>query len=348
MTLTTIPSLLAILFCAALFILLYQNLFPRQAPWKLVAAALGAGMVVTLLLVAAMAYLADGGKEAITSVSTLAEALPVAVFRAGLPEEAIKALAALAAVFLFRRNLTSAAAFQIPLFVAVGFAIVENNGYSETFPEYRMIIAFGRGFMATFVHSLLAMVQGVFLMRIVAHRAAAPDALLVPGGPAEAPSGVVVWGRWYFAVLGLLASATCHSLYDWGFLPVLGEFLRTGTVQPETAVLPMLVGICGIILLFVAGLWSLRIATRRAAAADPISHDPAHLALVATWRKCGTALMLLGAVGFAGGIAWLILAGEPAAVAAESPDLGRTLIILCALLGALLSIIIGWVVRQKR
>ena len=346
MTLAVIPSLLAILFCAALFVLLYQYLFPRPAPRKLVASALGAGIGFTLLLVWIMTHVLQGGQEDILRISTLVEALPVAVFRAGLPEETIKFLAALTALALFGRNLTAAAAFQIPLFVAVGFAIVENNGYSDAFPEFRMIIAFGRGFMATFVHSLLAMIQGVFLMRMVVQG----ESPVVEIGEIARPTGTVGWNRWYFALLGLLAAAACHSLYDWGFLPVLAEFLRTGTVQPDVAiVLPLLVGLCGIILLFVAGLWSLRIATRRAVAADPIVKEASHLVLVARWRKSGTVLMVLGAVGFVGAIVWLVVTGDASPAAAETdPNLIRTLIAACSLLGGLLAIVLGWVIRQKR
>lgn len=353
MTLTTIPSLLAILFCAALFILLYQHLFPRPAPWKVVAAALASGILCTLLLVAAMTYLVPGGQEELIAVSTLGEALPVAVFRAGLPEETVKILAALAALVLFRRHLTAAAAFQIPLFVAVGFAIVENNGYSETFAEFRMVIAFGRGFMATFVHSLLAMIQGVFLMRLVVERPAPVGGLPEVAGSVEPPTGSVDWARWYFLPLGLLAAAICHSLYDWGFLPVLGEFLRTGKADPATAAMPILVGLCGIVLLFVCGLRSLRTGIRRAAAADAVTLQPGHRAIVARWRLAGALVMGLGVVVFLGAIAYGISALDFAApAAAESSEalasLRPALIGLGGILGGLFLVIIGWVIRQKQ
>ncbi len=353
MTLTTIPSLLAILFCATLFILLYQYLFPRPAPWKVVAAALASGILCTLLLVAAMTYLVPGGQEELIAVSNLGEALPVAIFRAGLPEETVKILAALAALVLFRRNLTAAAAFQIPLFVAVGFAIVENNGYSETFAEFRMVIAFGRGFMATFVHSLLAMIQGVFLMRLVVERQASVGAEADIAGNIEAPSGAVDWARWYFIPLGLLAAAACHSLYDWGFLPVLGEFLRTGKAEPATAALPILVGLCGIILLFFCGLRALRTALRRAAASDPVTLQPGHRTTVARWRRTGAIVMLLGAIVFLGAIAYGISALDfTAPAAAESSEamasLLPALVGLGGILGGLFLIIIGWVLRQKQ
>ncbi|HEY7577497.1 MAG TPA: hypothetical protein VH855_07860, partial [Acetobacteraceae bacterium] len=50
MTLATIPALLAVLLCAGLFVLLFQYLFPRPAPWLLAAAALVAGVLATLAL----------------------------------------------------------------------------------------------------------------------------------------------------------------------------------------------------------------------------------------------------------------------------------------------------------
>ena len=56
------------------------------------------------------------------------------------------------------------------------------------FAEFRMVIAFGRGFMATFVHSLLAMIQGVFLMRLVVERPApvGGSRLFIARSPARA------------------------------------------------------------------------------------------------------------------------------------------------------------------
>lgn len=353
MTLAAIPSFLAILFCASLFVLLYQYLLPRPAPWRLVATALGSGIAFTLALVGIMTYVVTGAHEQFLQITSLADALPIAIFRAGLPEETIKALAAFVAVVMFRRHLSPAAAFQIPLFVAIGFAVVENNGYSDAFPEFRMLIAFGRGFMATFIHSLLAMIQGVILMHMVTPRVEISDPVSDPDALSAAPSGEVDWTRWYIPIVALLVAAAVHAFYDWGLLPLTAEFLRTGTVREEAAALPFSVGICGIILLFVAGLWSLKIGTRRAAMWDPIVNDPKHIARVATWRKAGKGLMLVAAVVFVGGIGCFVMAAVSGIEqgAAAAPSLEAQLLAMFGAGGVAIAIfltVIGWVVRQKR
>lgn len=354
MTLAAIPSFLAILFCASLFVLLYQYLLPRPAPWRLVAVALGAGMACTLALVGIMTYLITGAHEQFLEIDSLLGALPIAIFRAGLPEEFVKALAAFLAILMFRRHISPAAAFQVPLFVAVGFAVVENNGYSDAFPEFRMLIAFGRGFMATFIHSLLAVIQGVILMRMVMPRVGTAEGSLEPDAAAAAtPSGALDWSKWYIPLLGMLVAAACHAFYDWGLLPLTAEFLRTGTVQEATAGLPLAVGACGIATLFVAGLWCLKIGTRRAAMWDPIVNEPRHIARVATWRKAGMWVMLLAAVVFIGGIGCFVMAGisgfKAGAEAAASPQVQQLALIgALGVAGAIFLTIIGWVVRQKR
>ena len=137
MTLAPIPALLAVLFCAALFILLFQYLFPRPASWKLVAAAVVAGMVCTFLLSMILRQLREPRPVEPRGLSTLSAALPFAILRVGLPEEGAKALATLIALAPFWRRATPAEAFQAALFVAVGFAIVENQGYATAFNQRR-------------------------------------------------------------------------------------------------------------------------------------------------------------------------------------------------------------------
>ena len=67
-----------------------------------------------------------------------------------------------------------------------------------------MLIAFGRGFLATLTHTLLAMIFGAFLMRFVARG----------------------WRHWHLPIIGYLVAAGCHALYDAGLLPILAEYLK--------------------------------------------------------------------------------------------------------------------------
>jgi RsiW-degrading membrane proteinase PrsW (M82 family) len=323
MTFPPLSPLLAVLLCATLFVLLFQYIFPRPAPWRLVAAAVAAGLVATLLLAFILHRIVPAGLAGLDGLTSVSTALPFAVLRAGLPEEATKALAALAALLPFWRRATPAQAFQAALFAAVGFAIVENQGYASRFGDFAILIAFGRGFLATLTHTLLAMIFGAFLMRFVA------------GG----------WCRWHLLVLGYLAAVGCHALYDSGLLPLLSEYLRTGdvTVPSALAAVPFVVG--GIALVLVAGLWSLRGAIRRSAAEDPLADEPRHQARVRRWRWSANTLLVLGLLGLAAAVAWAIFSGTPEPA---KPDLQSALALAIALGTSTFAVILSWVLRQKR
>ena len=149
-------------------------------------------------------------------------------------------------------------------------------------------------------------------------------------------------------VVPLMSPALLHHE-----LPLTAEFLRTGTVSEEGAALPLAVGACGIVVLFVAGLWSLKIGTRRAAMWDPIVNDPKHIARVAIWRKVGKAVMLLAAVVFVGGLGCFVMAGVSTVEhgTETAPSLQVQLLAMFGAGGLAIAIflaIIGWVVRQKR
>ena len=324
MTLAPIPALVAVLFCAALFILLYQYLFPRPAPWRLVAAALLAGIVCTFLLGLILHRFVETGLSSFDDLTTLSAALPFAIWRIGLPEEAAKALAVLVALIPFWRRATPAQAFQTSLFVAVGFAIVENQGYATAFGQHAMLMAFGRGFLATLTHSLLAMIFGLFLMRFAARG----------------------WRNWHLPLIGYLVAAGAHALYDTGMLPILSEFLRTKNVSVPTIVTAAPVVVCGIALVLVGGLWSLRRAIRRAADEDAISAEPRHRAVVRRWRWSGNLLLLLGIVGLVGAIAMGVY-GQAPEVGGIS-DLGAALLSAIGFAATIFAMILGWVLRQKR
>jgi len=324
MTLAPIPALVAVLFCAALFILLFQYLFPRPAPWRLAGAALLAGILCTLLLSVMLHRFVETGLSSFDGLTSLSAALPFAIWRIGLPEEAAKSLAALLALIPFWRRATPAQAFQTSLFVAVGFAIVENQGYATAFGQHAMLMAFGRGFLATLTHSLLAMIFGLFLMRFAARG----------------------WRDWHLPVIGYLVAAGAHALYDTGMLPILSEFLRTNNVSTPTVVTAAPVVVGGIALVLVGGLWSLRRAIRRAAAEDEISADPRHQAVVRRWRWSGNLLLLLGLVGLVAAIATGIYAESPEG--GDMADLGAALLIAIGFAATVFAMVLGWVLRQKR
>jgi RsiW-degrading membrane proteinase PrsW (M82 family) len=335
MTLAPIPALLAVLFCAALFILLFQYLFPRPASWKLVGAAVTAGIVCTILLGLILRHFVAPGLSGLETLNTLSAALPFAILHVGLPEEAAKALAAMIALAPFWRRATPAEAFQACLFVAVGFAIVENQGYATVFDEAAVLIAFGRGFLATLTHSLLAMIFGAFLMRFA----------------------VRGWRHWHLPIIGYLVTAGCHALYDAGMLPILAEYLKAmradslakATIDISTILtaVPFVIG--GVALVLVAGLWSLRSAIRRAACDDLVTTEARHRAVVRRWRWSANAMLALGGAGLLAAIAWALFAESPHAdMAADAPDLQGALIGAIGFTAAIFALILSWVLRQKR
>ena len=311
------------LLCAAFFILLFQYLFPRPAPWRLVACALVAGIVVTYLFTLLLKHFADPTMTAIQQLQTLADALRFAALRAALPEEATKAIATLVALLPFWRRATPAQAFQATLIVAVGFAVVENRGYAAAFQGYALLIAIGRGLLATFVHATVAMIFGGFLMRFVA------------GG----------WRGWHLPILGYLAASLAHALHDAGLMLPMAEFVTTETVAPETLLTAIPMVLFGFGLLLVWGLWSLRNATRRAAAGDPVTDDPHHQATVRNWRRAANVMLIVGALGLAGAIAWLVVA-ETTGDQADAMRQGLTGAVGVAI--GLFLVLLSWVLRQKR
>ena len=323
MTMAPIPAVLAVLFCAALFILLFQYLFPRRASWKLVAAAVLAGIICTILLTLILHRFVESGLSSFDALTSIATALPFAILRVGLPEEGAKALAAMLALLPFWRRATPAEAFQAALFVAIGFAIVENQGYAMVFGDNAMLMAFGRGFLATLTHTLLAMIFGAFLMRFAARG----------------------WRHWHLPVIGSLVAAGCHALYDAGMLPILAEFLKTKTVSVPTmlATVPVVIG--GIALVLIAGLWSLRSAIRRAAADDPITAEPRHQTIVRRWRWSANTLLVLGGVGLSAAIAYAVFVESPQT---ETPDLRAAMIAASGFAASIFALILSWVLRQKR
>ena len=333
MSLPPVPAIAAVLFCAALFVLLFQYLFPRPAPWRLVGVAVVAGGVCTYGLSIILRHLIGTGLASFDDLTTIPAAFTFAILRVGLPEELTKAVATLIALAPFWRRVSPAQAFQATLSCAVGFAIVENQGYATAFGQHALLMAFGRGFLATLMHTLLAMIFGLFLMRFVAHD----------------------WRRWHLLIIGYLVAAVAHALYDTGMLPILSEYLKAAreagnfkavqSVSVDTLITAVPVMIGGITLVVVAGLWSLRRAIRRAACDDLIVTEARHQAVVCRWRWSGTIVLPLGALALVAAIAWGVFAKAPQP---DQPDLGNALISTFGFAGGLFAMIVGWVLRQKR
>lgn len=323
MTLPPIPAIAAVLFCAALFILLFQYVFPRPAPWRLVGAAVVAGAVCTYVLSVILQRLVGTGLASFDNLTTIPAAFTFAILRVGLPETLTKAVATLLALAPFWRRVTPAQAFQAALYSAVGFAIVENQGYASAFGQQALLMAFGRGLLATLTHALLAMIFGLFLMRFVAHG----------------------WRQWHLLAIGYLVTAGAHALYDTGMLLILGEYLRTKNVTVPTMLMALPVMLVGIPLVLVAGLWSLRRAIRRAACDDLIVIEARHQAVVRRWHWSGYIVLPLGALALVAAIAWGMFAEAPQP---DKPDLGNALISILGFAGGIFAMIVGWVLWQKR
>jgi RsiW-degrading membrane proteinase PrsW (M82 family) len=319
-----------VLFCGALMVSLYQALFPRPARWGLVLVALvlggGLTVVLTFLLTPTAARLGE--------ITDLWSALRVVVLTVGLPEEGVKFVAAMTALVLFSRAATPAEAFQAALFAAIGFAIVENMLYARAFAEASLLIAFGRGIIASFVHSLMAMIQGIFLARFVR----------------------TGWRRWHLPVIGYLCAAAAHAGFDWGMLKPLAEYFASKTIQPQTMLAAAPVLLIGLPAPFLIGLWCFRRALRQAGADDPRSLDPDYQRRIDRWHRIGNTLLILGGIGLVvvvGIAAYLSKTGAiPVTTAAPSDlsaaDLQGSLILTGAVVVAPVAMILGWLLRQKR
>jgi RsiW-degrading membrane proteinase PrsW (M82 family) len=335
-----LSAVVIVLICAGLLGALYQALFPRPARWPMVllAAVLGGALTVSLT------YLLTPTGQRLSEIHDLWSALKVVVLTVGLPEEAVKGLGALIAILAFRRSVTPASAFQAALFAALGFAVVENALYARAFAEVSVLIAFGRGIIASFIHSTMMMIQGAFLAKFVRSN----------------------FKGLHWPVIGWLAAAAAHASFDWGMLQPLAKYFEmtagqidTATVEMEMARivmqnLPVLV--IGIPAPFLVGLWLFRRALRTAGIEDPRMQDPAYVARVARWHRVGNALLVLGVIGLVGSVAAAIVVSVSGGLTppAATPDPGGgaelrgSLLITIALIASPAALILGWLLRQKR
>jgi len=327
-----ILAIAAVLLCAGLFTIFYQALFPSPARWRLIGAAFVLGVAIT----AGYARLLSPTAERLAGITDAWSALKAMALAAGFPEEAVKLLATAIALFLFRRNLRPAEAFQAALVAALGFAALENLQYARAIHDAAVLVAFGRGVVASFVHSMMAMLQGFFLAAFVR-------------------SG---WRRWDLPVIGYLVAAAAHSAFDWGLVRPLLEYFQTKTIRPETvmAALPIAIpSLLGVVLLSLTLFcWELRKSGRE----DPLANDPRHLAIRARWVRTGDIMIIVGGMGFVGSIVGAYFleramqgagAPPPTDLSQVTPEQLRGSVILTVVLAmSPMLVLLGVLVRNKR
>jgi RsiW-degrading membrane proteinase PrsW (M82 family) len=336
-------AIVAVLACAALLTAFYQALFPRPARWSMIGTAFVLGMLIT----AGYASMLAPASERLIGITDAWSALQAMALAAGIPEEAVKLLALIITLVIFRKGLTPAEAFQAGLVVALGFAALENLQYARALPEAAEWVALGRGIVASFVHSMMAMFMGTFI------------AAYIRRGD---------WRRLDLVAGGYVVAALAHSLFDWGLVRPLLEYLRTEKIQPETLVqalpiaIPCVLGviICALIL-FVR---QLKICGREYDAAQQAAvFDEAggaayerHLVLRRRWRKVGTIILAVGVVGTIGSVVAVVMASfamqgqpQPTELSQVSPEeLRASIIMTVALIFSPMLILFGILVRQKQ
>ena len=178
------------------------------------------------------------------------------------------------------------------------------------------------------------MIFGLFLMRFVAHG----------------------WRQWHLVVIGYLVAAGAHALYDTGMLPILSEYLKAmrevgaakalQSVSVDTLLTAVPVMIGGITLVLVAGLWALRRAIRRAACDDLIVTEARHQAVGASLalerdHRAAARRPRSGRGDCLGHV-------RGSAPQPDKPDLGNALISTFGFAGGVFTMIVGWVLWQKR
>ena len=325
-----ILAIVAVLFCAGLLALFYQKLFPRPARWLLVLVAFILGVGFT----AGYAWMLAPSAERLSGITDAWSALRVMAEAAGLPEEAVKLAATAVTLLIFARNLRPAEAFQASLVAALGFAALENLQYARALPDAAVPVAFGRGIVASFVHSMMAMFQGFFLAAFIRSR----------------------WRHWHLPVIGYVVAAAAHSFFDWGLVRPLLEYFQTQKIQPETvaAALPIAIpSVLGVVIVSVALFcWELR----KSGAEDALAADPVHQAKLARWRRVGDVLIIVGGMGLVGSIAVAVIMERgmqgqtaPTDLSQVTPEQLRASIVLTVILAASpMLTLFGILVRNKR
>jgi RsiW-degrading membrane proteinase PrsW (M82 family) len=338
-----ILAIVAVFLCAGLLTAFYQALFPKPARWGLIGTAFVLGMVIT----AGYAALLPPASERLVGITDAWSALEAMALAAGIPEEAVKLLALMIALAIFRKGLTPAEAFQAGLVAALGFAALENLQYARALPDAAEWVALGRGIVASFVHSMMAMFVGSFVAAFVRK-----------GG----------WKRWDLVAAGYAVAALAHSLFDWGLVRPLLEYFRNQEIKPETLMAALPIAIPCVLGVIIAALIlfvrQLKICGReydqaqQAALPDEAVREAyaRHLALRRRWRRIGNIVVGVGIVGFVGSIVAVVAASlamqdqpQPTDPSQVSPEqLRASVIMTVVLVFSPMLILTGILVRQKQ
>lgn len=208
----TIAAIAIVLAITAGWVVVVQRLLPVRTKWRVVTLALvlGALSPVPLLL---LFHLRE--RLSLPQDPDLGDALRISFTMAGFPEELVKWIAVLVAIFVlrhfsvFHQQVDRATAFRLPVLCGLAFAAVENIGYSVNSAVTTMvnseignplIVPLVRSLAASFLHASLGCLMGIFLARI----AARPQF------------------NWWSAFGGLIAAVIGHTAVDWGLIvPVL-------------------------------------------------------------------------------------------------------------------------------
>ena len=234
--------------------------------------------------------------------------LRLALIYAALPEEAVKigvvVLLLLIAGRQVRRPNDPA---QLLVFAALGFALPESLLYVYGFaaiPEFRdnlPLFAALRAAVGAFLHVMLALIAGVFLL------------------PLWAVPGIRRGVRWLWLIPAYLAAVAVHALFDGSLLHLIFQGLaaretrQEGQFDPISLIPSVLPGAAAAMLLVVGGFLSLR----RILRSDVALTSPSP-----SWRIAGLLMLLLA----------VTLVAVPATLTATGMRSFGTLLVLLSLI----------------
>ncbi|WP_374377151.1 PrsW family glutamic-type intramembrane protease [Dongia sp.] len=219
----TIAAIAIVLAITAGWVFVVQRLLPVRIKWRVVGLALilGALSPVPLLL---LFHLKE--RLALPQDPGLADAFMISFTMAGFPEELVKWVAVLAAIFtlrhfsVFHQQVDRATAFRLPVLCGLAFAAVENIGYSVNSAVTTMVnseignplvVPLVRSLAASFLHASLGCLMGIFFARV-----------------ATTPRF-----NWLAAIGGFFVAVIGHTAVDWGLIvPVLTMLDRGQDLEP--------------------------------------------------------------------------------------------------------------------
>lgn len=218
-----IAAISIVLVITAGWVWLVQRLLPIRTKWRVVALAMGLGALSPLPL-----FLLFRLKDQLSLPENpgLLDALFISLAMAGVPEELVKSVAALAAFLLlrhfsvFHQEVDRATVFRLPVLCGLAFAAVENIGYSLNTAVITMVgkeighpllVPLIRSVAASLLHASLGCLMGFFFARLAQ----------------------TVRFSWTAALMGFAAAVMGHTAVDWGLIvPVLTVLDRGKDLEP--------------------------------------------------------------------------------------------------------------------